>query len=46
MISGPAQAVSCLQQEELAISRGETPKLFALRFKDPGLVKDYMQKDK
>lgn len=35
-----------LQQEELAISRGETPKLFALRFKDPGLIKDYMQKDK
>jgi len=33
-----------LQQEELVISRGETPKLFALRFKDPGLVKDGMRK--
>ena len=24
-----------LQQEDLVISRGETPKVFALRFKDP-----------
>jgi sugar-specific transcriptional regulator TrmB len=28
-----------MQQEELLISRGETPKLFALRFKDPELSK-------
>ena len=26
-----------LQQQELVISRGEAPKLFALRSKDPGL---------
>ena len=26
-----------LQQEDLVISRGEVPKLFALRFKDPEL---------
>lgn len=35
-----------LQQEELVISRGETPKIFALRFKDPGLVKNYVRKAK
>ena len=28
-----------LQQEDLVISRGETPKLFSLRFKDPKLSK-------
>jgi len=28
-----------LQQEDLVISRGETPKLFSLRFKDPQLSK-------
>ena len=28
-----------LQQEGLVISRGETPKLFALRFKDPEIPK-------
>lgn len=28
-----------MQQEELLISRGDTPKLFALRFKDPELSK-------
>lgn len=28
-----------LQQEELVVSRGETPKLFGLRFKDPELSK-------
>ena len=28
-----------LQQEDLIISQGETPKLFALRFKDPELPK-------
>ena len=28
-----------LQQEELVISRSETPKLFGLRFKDPELPK-------
>lgn len=28
-----------LQQKELVISRGETPKLFCLRFKDPELSK-------
>ena len=28
-----------LQQEGLVISRGETPKLFALRFKDPDIPK-------
>ena len=28
-----------LQQEDLVISRGETPKLFALRFKDPEIPK-------
>lgn len=28
-----------LQQEDLVISRGETPKLFALRFKDPEISK-------
>lgn len=30
-----------LQQQELVISRGEAPKLFALRFKDPGLAKQF-----
>jgi sugar-specific transcriptional regulator TrmB len=35
-----------LQQEELVITRGETPKLFALRFKDPGLIKNYVRKAK
>ena len=34
-----------LQQEELVISRGETPKLFALRFKDPGLLKLWQSKE-
>jgi len=28
-----------LQQEDMIISRGETPKLFGLRFKDPELSK-------
>ncbi|MBL7208732.1 MAG: hypothetical protein ISS52_01410 [Dehalococcoidia bacterium] len=28
-----------LQQEDLVISRGEAPKLFSLRFKDPQLSK-------
>lgn len=28
-----------LQQEDLLISRGETPRLFSLRFKDPELSK-------
>jgi len=28
-----------LRQEDLVISRGETPKLFCLRFKDPELSK-------
>ena len=27
-----------LQQKELAFSHGEMPKLFALRFKEPGLI--------
>jgi sugar-specific transcriptional regulator TrmB len=27
-----------LQQKELIFSRGETPKLFTLRFKEPGLA--------
>jgi sugar-specific transcriptional regulator TrmB len=30
-----------LQKQELVISRGEAPKLFALRFKDPELSKRY-----
>ena len=34
-----------LQQEDLVISRGETPKLFALRFKDPELPKLWPGKD-
>ncbi len=34
-----------LQQQELVISRGETPKIFALRFKDPGLIKHRAQKE-
>ena len=29
-----------LQQEQLIISRGEAPKLFALRFKDPAIKPD------
>ncbi|MBI2868869.1 MAG: hypothetical protein HYX96_03470 [Chloroflexi bacterium] len=28
-----------LLQKELVISRGEAPKLFTLRYKDPGLIK-------
>lgn len=28
-----------LQQEDLIISRGETPKLFSLRFKDPEVTR-------
>jgi sugar-specific transcriptional regulator TrmB len=32
-----------LQQQDLIVSRGEAPKLFALRFKDPDLNKRYMQ---
>jgi len=28
-----------LQKEDLVISRGETPKLFSLRFKDPNILK-------
>ena len=28
-----------LQQKELIFSRGETPKLFTLRFKEPGLAR-------
>lgn len=32
-----------LQQQELIVSRGEAPKLFALRCKDPELSKRYMQ---
>ena len=34
-----------LQQEDLVISRGETPKLFALRFKDPELPKLWPDKN-
>ena len=33
-----------LQQEGLVISRGETPKLFALRFKDPKIPKLWQSK--
>lgn len=33
-----------LQQEGMVISRGETPKLFALRFKDPELPKLWPRK--
>lgn len=33
-----------LQQEDLVISRGETPKLFSLRFKDPQLSKLWRSK--
>ena len=33
-----------LQQEGLVISRGEVPKLFALRFKDPELPKLWLGK--
>lgn len=32
-----------LQQQELVISRGEAPKLFALRCKDPELSKRYIR---
>ncbi|MCD6452978.1 MAG: hypothetical protein J7K77_01660 [Dehalococcoidales bacterium] len=34
-----------LQQEDLVIRRGETPKLFSLRFKDPNLPKLWTSKD-
>ncbi len=30
-----------LQREQLVVSRGEAPKLFALRFIDPALAQDY-----
>ena len=33
-----------LQKQELVISRGEAPKLFALRFKDPELTRRYARK--
>ena len=33
-----------LQQQDLVISRGETPKLFSLRFKDPELSKLWRSK--
>jgi sugar-specific transcriptional regulator TrmB len=33
-----------LQQQELLLSRGEIPKLFALRFKDPALVRRSIQR--
>lgn len=33
-----------LQQEDLVISRGEVPKLFSLRFKDPELPKLWPEK--
>ena len=33
-----------LQKQELVISRGEAPKLFALRYKDPELSKRYGMK--
>jgi len=32
-----------LQQNELVISRGQAPKLFALRYKDPDLSKRILQ---
>jgi len=35
-----------LQQEGLTISRGETPKLFALRFKDPEIPKLWPKKQR
>lgn len=35
-----------LQQQELVISRGEAPKLFALRFKDPELARRFGQREK
>ena len=34
-----------LQQEGLVISRGDTPKLFALRFKDPEIPKLWQGKN-
>lgn len=34
-----------LQQEGFVISRGEMPKLFALRFKDPALPELWTKKD-
>jgi sugar-specific transcriptional regulator TrmB len=40
------QALYRLQQEGLTISRGETPKLFALRFKDPEVPKLWPRKQR